>query len=87
MDSKAKRGHSSNIAFSKVYYSLILSVHPFAQKELDITTSSGPPDHFLLSYVKAKCIFVGLFGDQVFQVRVSTFMENFNIPGLLTYLC
>lgn len=59
MDSKAKRGHSSNIAFSKVYYSLILSVHPFAQKELDIT-SPGPPDHFLLSYVKAKCIFVGL---------------------------
>lgn len=68
-DSKAELGHVRKTAFSKVHYSLILSVQPFVQKGSDSICSPVPPGHF---YVKAKCTFIGLFGDQVIQVKIST---------------
>lgn len=40
----------------------------------------------VLSYVKAKCICVGLFGGQAFQGTAGTFLDNLPISGLWTYL-
>lgn len=82
MDSRAEPGHFLQVIHIHVFPTLC----PLPQGGVQDTRSSGPHNHFLLPHMKANCIFVGLFRDQVFQVIPSAFLESLNIPGLLTYL-
>lgn len=68
------------------HYSLTSSYSSFCPARSLISRSSGLHNIFWLSYVKVKCIFVSLFGDQVFQVTNSTFWKQYSWAPDLPFL-
>lgn len=82
MDSGAEPGHLPRVLHIHVFS----TIRPCPQEGVRGTRSSGPCDQVLLPRIKPAAFFVGLLSAYVFQGTPSAFLENLNIPGLLTYL-